>query len=125
MPGANMLRETADSIQCGVCNYHHAKGETRPMNTDAQCTRCHGRGYQPEKRKPSKRNPNALGFYARTCPKCGGTGYINAPVVSQEPAQSPIESRVDELLSETECGYCSDDFDDADLCEDCSGRLTS
>ena len=49
----------------------------------------------------------------------------HAPVVSQEPAQSPIESRVDELLSETECGYCSDDFDDADLCEDCSGRLTS
>lgn len=49
----------------------------------------------------------------------------NTPVASQEPAQSPIESRVDELLSETECGYCSDDFDDADLCEDCRGRFTS
>lgn len=48
-----------------------------------------------------------------------------APVVSQEPAQSPIESRVDELLSETECAYCGDDFDEADLCEDCRGRFTS
>lgn len=32
-----------------------------------QCSRCFGRGYQPEYR------PNG-GFYARTCPGCGGRG---------------------------------------------------
>ena len=74
------------------------------MNAYAQCTRCHGRGYQPEKRKPSKRNPNALGFYARTCAKCGGTGYTNTPVASQEPQDSPIVARVSELLSTPENG---------------------
>ena len=40
------------------------------------CPRCWGRGYKPESRKPSKRNPHALGFYARTCPRCQGTGAI-------------------------------------------------
>lgn len=44
--------------------------------TRTQCPRCFGRGYCPEKRKPSRRNPNALGFYARPCPRCGGTGSI-------------------------------------------------
>lgn len=39
-----------------------------------QCSRCFGRGYQPEKRKPSKRNPSANGFYARTCAGCNGAG---------------------------------------------------
>ncbi len=38
------------------------------------CPRCLGRGYQPQARKPSKRNPNGLGFYARTCPRCRGSG---------------------------------------------------
>lgn len=38
------------------------------------CSRCFGRGYVPENRKPSKRNPNGLGFYARNCPKCRGKG---------------------------------------------------
>ena len=40
------------------------------------CPRCFGRGYLPEKRRPSKRNPNGLGFYARNCPRCGGCGTI-------------------------------------------------
>ena len=44
-----------------------------------QCPRCFGRGYCPEKRRPSKKNPYALGFYARTCPRCWGTGAIDAP----------------------------------------------
>lgn len=39
-----------------------------------RCKRCFGRGYRPEKRRQSKRNPNALGFYARTCRSCGGSG---------------------------------------------------
>ena len=30
----------------------------------------------PEARKPSKRNPNGCGFYARTCPRCRGTGVV-------------------------------------------------
>lgn len=41
-----------------------------------QCPRCFGRGYQPETRKPSKRNPAALGFYARVCPRCLGAGQV-------------------------------------------------
>lgn len=44
------------------------------------CTRCFGRGYLPERRKPSKRNPHGIGFYARTCPKCGGTGHARETV---------------------------------------------
>ncbi len=43
-----------------------------------QCPRCFGRGYLPEGRKPSKRNPNGLGFYARSCPRCGGLGHCEA-----------------------------------------------
>jgi len=39
------------------------------------CPRCFGRGYQPEARKPTRRNPNGNGFYARTCPRCSGRGY--------------------------------------------------
>ena len=31
------------------------------------CSRCFGRGYQPEYRANG-------GFYARTCPGCGGSG---------------------------------------------------
>lgn len=31
------------------------------------CSRCFGRGYQPEYRASG-------GFYARTCPGCGGSG---------------------------------------------------
>ena len=45
------------------------------MTEEVQCPRCFGRGYLPEKRKPSKRNPLALGFYARTCPRCRGAGF--------------------------------------------------
>lgn len=53
-----------------------------------QCPRCFGRGYLPQARKPSKRNPNALGFYARTCPRCQGSGALEvedrqAPEVRQ------------------------------------------
>jgi hypothetical protein len=43
-----------------------------------QCSLCFGRGYRPEKRKPSKKNPAGLGFYARTCRKCRGSGAVNA-----------------------------------------------
>lgn len=42
-----------------------------------QCPRCFGRGYQPETRKPSRVNPHGLGFYARTCPRCQGSGTVN------------------------------------------------
>lgn len=41
-----------------------------------QCPRCFGRGYLPEQRKPSNRNPRGIGFYARTCPRCGGCGEV-------------------------------------------------
>lgn len=41
-----------------------------------QCPRCYGRGYKPEKRRPSKANPHANGFYARTCPRCNGIGQV-------------------------------------------------
>lgn len=51
------------------------------MSTErVRCPRCWGRGYIPEKRKPSKRNPNGLGFYARTCPRCRGTAQIDQKV---------------------------------------------
>jgi len=40
------------------------------------CPRCFGRGYKPEARRPSKRNQLGLGFYARTCPRCGGSGSV-------------------------------------------------
>lgn len=39
-----------------------------------QCSRCFGRGYIPEQRRPSARNPHGNGFYARTCPGCAGRG---------------------------------------------------
>lgn len=45
-----------------------------------QCPRCFGRGYQPENRRPTKRNPQALGFYARTCRRCRGTGAVEARI---------------------------------------------
>jgi len=44
--------------------------------THEQCPRCFGRGYLPEKRNPSKRNPTGAGFYARNCPRCAGSGQI-------------------------------------------------
>lgn len=47
-------------------------------NEMIQCPRCCGRGYLPEYRKPSKLNPNGLGFYARNCPRCGGSGQCEA-----------------------------------------------
>lgn len=39
-----------------------------------QCRACFGRGYKPEPRRRSGRNPHGIGFYARTCPSCGGRG---------------------------------------------------
>lgn len=61
------------------------------MTYDA-CPRCVGRGYLPEARRPSKRNPHGLGFYARACPRCGGRGYLErvepAPAA---PAQAPMK----------------------------------
>ena len=50
--------------------------ETRIVSTTVQCPRCFGRGYCPEARKPSRNNPNALGFYARRCPRCSGAGQV-------------------------------------------------
>jgi len=52
--------------------------ETRKLEapTTEQCPRCWGRGYQPQERKASGRNPHGLGFYARTCARCGGSGAI-------------------------------------------------
>lgn len=39
------------------------------MTTElVRCSRCFGRGYQPEYHK------NQPGFYARTCPGCRGQG---------------------------------------------------
>jgi DnaJ-class molecular chaperone len=49
------------------------------MNKMMQCPGCFGRGYKPEARKPSKRNPCGNGFYARTCPRCRGSGQIEEP----------------------------------------------
>ena len=46
------------------------------MDANEQCPRCFGRGYLPEARKPSRRNPSGMGFYARTCPRCSGRGSI-------------------------------------------------
>jgi DnaJ-class molecular chaperone len=51
------------------------------------CPRCFGRGYKPEDRKPSKRNPLALGFYARTCPRCQGSGSVEA-----KPAKKDVDT---------------------------------
>lgn len=57
------------------------------MNTHETCSRCWGRGYKPEARKPSRRNPNALGFYARSCPKCGGTGVTEPKPPKAKPTR--------------------------------------
>lgn len=46
------------------------------MSTQVQCPRCFGRGYLSEARRPSRRNPLGLGFYARNCPRCSGSGVI-------------------------------------------------
>lgn len=40
-----------------------------------QCPYCFGRGYKPESRGRGKTGPKS-GFYARTCPSCGGAGEI-------------------------------------------------
>jgi len=50
-----------------------------------QCPRCFGRGYTPESRKPSRRNPYGLGFYARTCRRCGGSGQSVVKRRTQSP----------------------------------------
>lgn len=47
------------------------------------CPTCFGRGYRPETRRPSKRNPHAVGFYARTCRRCDGRGAFLIPQVEQ------------------------------------------
>lgn len=39
-----------------------------------QCPRCFGRGYQPEDRGNGRG-----GFYARSCPRCRGSGQISEP----------------------------------------------
>lgn len=43
------------------------------MSTKECCSRCFGRGYQPEVRKTGK------GLYLRTCPGCGGAGEREPP----------------------------------------------
>lgn len=49
-----------------------------------QCPRCFGRGYQPEAR------PNGgPGFYARTCPRCGGSG--ECPIVIRRAVSTDIK----------------------------------
>lgn len=49
------------------------------MTTYDRCPRCLGRGYLPEARKPSRRNPNA-----RACPRCQGRGaLVRGPAVTQ------------------------------------------
>jgi DnaJ-class molecular chaperone len=48
------------------------------MITFEPCKSCFGRGYKPEARKPSKRNPHGNGFYARSCRACGGSGQKEA-----------------------------------------------
>lgn len=47
-----------------------------PVSPQQQCPTCFGRGYVPQRRKPSKRNPAAMGFYARNCSRCAGSGQI-------------------------------------------------
>lgn len=53
------------------------------MSDTKQCTRCFGRGYQPQTRTKSRRNPLGLGFYARTCARCGGTGVVPTKKVTR------------------------------------------
>lgn len=50
-------------------------------NKKVRCTRCFGRGYQPQPR-PNHRP----GFYARTCPGCGGVG--ERPPTARDLAQA-------------------------------------
>ncbi len=60
------------------------------------CQRCWGRGYIPEARKPSKRNPLALGFYARTCPRCDGRGAIERNAGDAPPPGSRYHPKRDD-----------------------------
>ncbi len=50
------------------------------MANEIQCPRCYGRGYKPENRKVTATGVR-LGLYLRTCPRCGGTGQIEAKPV--------------------------------------------
>ena len=60
--------------------------EGRPMTSACErCPRCTGRGFVPEKRCPSGRNPYALGFYARVCRRCRGTGSVPAKPIRGKP----------------------------------------
>lgn len=63
---------------------------SEPVKIELQCPRCFGRGYCPEARKPSRRNPNALGFYGRKCPRCGGSGTITR-VVRQDKGANKLQ----------------------------------
>lgn len=49
---------------------------TSTYDSEIRCERCTGRGYKPE-RRPF----NRPGFYARTCPRCGGTGSVPSGTV--------------------------------------------
>jgi len=57
------------------------------VKIELQCPRCYGRGYKPEARRPSCKNPNGNGFYARTCPRCGGSGTITKSVKEDKEQQ--------------------------------------
>lgn len=48
------------------------------QRTTETCQRCAGRGYIPERRRWSYRNPTGVGFYARTCARCCGSGTVPA-----------------------------------------------
>lgn len=48
-----------------------------------RCNRCIGRGYIPE---PRRGKP---GFYARTCPRCGGGAEVPAGSRNPQPRQKP------------------------------------
>ena len=44
-----------------------------------RCNLCTGRGYKSEARKSGK------GFYARTCRRCGGCGYVPTGTSNSDP----------------------------------------
>jgi hypothetical protein len=55
--------------------YRVVKQRVRKNPEMEQCSRCFGRGYQPQ-----KRSGNKPGFYARTCAGCGGSGQRPAKI---------------------------------------------
>jgi len=95
-----MEYSTADTIATRLSKLNpwqfdeHTRSWPTPMHS---CIYCHYGRYVNE--------PNMYNTHAGDCLWVAAARYAdeldNAPVASQEPAESPIESRVSELLGET------------------------